>query len=76
MKEVEHMPFSYNPLWKLLIDKNISREKMRSDLGFSFSTMTKMTKGQYVSLEVLHRICAYLNCQPNDILQYIPEHND
>jgi len=67
------MPFTYNPLWKLLIDKNISREKMRSDLGFSFSTMTKMTKGQYVSLEVLHRICVYLDCQPGDLLEYVKD---
>jgi DNA-binding Xre family transcriptional regulator len=70
------MPFTYNPLWKLLIDKNISREKMRSDLGFSFSTITKMTKGQYVSLEVLHRMCVYLDCQPGDLLEYVPDRED
>ncbi|KUO72561.1 MAG: XRE family transcriptional regulator [Desulfosporosinus sp. BRH_c37] len=69
------MAFTYNPLWKLLIDKNISREELRSALGFSFSTMTKMTKGQFVSLEVLHRMCVYLNCQPGDLLQYIPDND-
>lgn len=70
------MAFTYNPLWKLLIDKNISREELRSALGFSFSTMTKMTKGQYISLEVLHRMCAYLNSQPGDLLQYIPDNKN
>lgn len=67
------MSFTYNPLWKLLIDKGISYEELRSTLGFSFSTMTKMKKGEYVSLEVLHRICVYLNAQPGDLIAYVKE---
>lgn len=70
------MSFTFKPLWKLLIDKNISPEELRSALGFSYSTMTKMKKGQYVSLEVLHRICVYLNAQPGDLLEYIPDKDD
>jgi DNA-binding Xre family transcriptional regulator len=70
------MSFSYNPLWKLLIDKGISYEELRSALGFSFSTMTKMKKGEYVSLEVLHRLCAHLECQPGDLLQYVKDNKD
>lgn len=62
--------FTFNPLWKLLIDKGIKREDLRETLKLSPSTMAKMTKGKYVSLEVLHRLCAYLDCQPGDLLQY------
>lgn len=65
--------FTFNPLWKLLIDKGINREGLKENLNLSPSTMAKMSKGKYVSLEVLHRICAYLDCQPGDLLQYIPD---
>lgn len=64
------MSFSFNPLWKLLIDKNMTREDLRIALNLSPSTMAKMSKGEYISLEVLHRICSYFNCQPNSIIEY------
>ena len=64
--------FTFNPLWKLLIDKGLNREDLKEKLNFSPSTMAKMSKGQYVSLEVLHRLCAYLDCQLSDMIQYVP----
>lgn len=67
------MPFSFNPLWKMLIDKGMTKETLRGKLGLSPSTMAKMGKGEYVSLEVLHRLCLYFNCQPGDLLEYMPE---
>ncbi len=66
------MSFSFNPLWKLLIDKNMTRENLRVTLGFSPSTMAKMSKGQNVSMEVLHKICEYFNVQLSDIVEYTP----
>ncbi|WP_028308770.1 helix-turn-helix domain-containing protein [Desulfitibacter alkalitolerans] len=65
--------FSFNPLWKLLIDKNMTKENLRIALKLSPSTMAKMTKGEYVSLEVLHRICEHFNRQPGDIIEYVPD---
>ncbi|ACV63996.1 transcriptional regulator, XRE family [Desulfofarcimen acetoxidans DSM 771] len=67
------MAFSFNPLWKLLIDKGMTREELRSNLGLSPSTMAKMSKGEYVSLEVLHRMCSYFNCQPGDLFEYVQD---
>lgn len=67
------MPFTFNPLWKLLIDKGLNREDLKEALNLSPSTMAKMTKGQYVSLEVLHRMCAHLDCQPGDLIAYVKE---
>ena len=67
------MPFSFNPLWKLLIDKNMTREDLRKALGLSPSTIAKMGKGGNVSLEVIHKICAHLGCQPGDLFIYLPE---
>lgn len=67
------MPFSFNPLWKILIDKNMTRENLRVALRFSPSTMAKMSKGQNVSLDVIEKLCKYLNCQPGDLMEYIPD---
>ena len=66
------VPFSFNPLWKMLIDKGMTKENLRVDLGLSPSTMAKMGKGEYVSLEVVHRLCEYFNCQPGDLIEYVP----
>ena len=66
------MPFSFNPLWKLLIDKNMTKEDLRKALGLSPSTIAKMGKGGNVSLEVIHKICAHFGCQPGDLFEYLP----
>ncbi len=66
------MAFSFKPLWKLLIDRNMSAEDLRKALGFSFSTMSKMKKGEYVSLEVIDRICTYLESPITHIIEHIP----
>jgi len=70
------MPFSYNKLWKLLIDKKMTKVELTKAIGISSSTMAKMGKDENVSLEVIDKICAYLNCDINDILEYIPPLKD
>lgn len=67
------MAFSFNPLWKLLIDKKMTREDLRTALGFSPATMAKMSKGEYVSLEVIHKICDYYKIQPSAIFEYVSD---
>ena len=64
------MPFSYKPLWKLLIDKDMSKKDLMQATGISKSTMDKMFKGKNVSLDVLERICKYYDCQVSDIISY------
>ena len=54
------MPFSYNKLWKLLIDKNMTKSELTKAIGISSSTMAKMGKNENVSLEVIDKICALL----------------
>lgn len=66
------MPFSYNPLWKLLIDKNMSRRELARQLNLSTSTLTHMGRGDYISLKVLDKICTALHCTPNDIMEHVP----
>ena len=65
------MPFTYNKLWKLLIDKNMTKSELTKAIGISSSTMAKMGKNENVSLEVIDKICALLECDINDILEYV-----
>ena len=49
--------FSYNNLWKLLIDKKMNKKDLRELANITSSTMAKMGKGEPVSLEIIARIC-------------------
>ena len=62
------MTVNYDKLWKLLIDKKISKTVPKS--GISTNAMAKMGKNQFVRLEVLIRICDILHCQIDDIIDY------
>lgn len=67
------MSFSYKPLWKLLIDKDMSKKKLMELTGISKSTLDKMYRGENVSLEILNRICHQLNCDVSDVISYKEE---
>lgn len=66
---------SYKPLQKLLIDRDIKKQELLRMTGISSATMAKLNTNEYVSLEVIDKICSALNCQPGDLLEHIPEHN-
>jgi putative transcriptional regulator len=65
------MSVSYDPLWKLLIDKKMSASDLRKAAGIAPNTMTRMRKEQEVSIAVLGRICDVLDCDYGDILHHI-----
>ena len=67
------MAISYNRLWKQLIDKKISAAELRKKADIAPNTMTRMRKDQEVTLMVLERICEILDCDFDDIMEYIPE---
>ena len=64
------MAISYNGLWKLLIDKDMKKGELCKITGLSSSTMAKMTNGEPVNLSVLERICAELDCDFSDLVNY------
>ena len=55
------MKISYKKLWVMLIQRDITKVQLRTDVGISASTMSKLNKGEDVALSVLLRICDYLN---------------
>lgn len=65
------MVVSYKKLWKLLIDKDLKKKDLQSKAGVSWATITKMSKGETVSTEVLMKICKYLQCDVGDIMEFI-----
>lgn len=64
---------SYNRLWKLLVDKKMSKADLRKAANIAPNTMTKLRRDQEVSLSVLGRICAVLNVNFGDIVDYIDD---
>ena len=64
---------SYKPLFVTLIKKDITKTQLREQVGFSTATLAKMSKNQYVSLEVIDRICQKLRCNINDIIEFVDE---
>ena len=67
------MAISYNKLWKLLIDKNISTSELRKGAGIASNTMTRMRKNQEVSLAVLERRCHYIQCDFGKLIGYVED---
>ena len=65
------MAVSYNKLWKLLIDKKMKRIDLMEAAGIGTSTLSKLGKDQYVSMEVLVKICKVLNCNIGDIVDVV-----
>lgn len=63
------MRVSYKKLWKLIIDKDMTKAQLRETAGVAPSTFSKMNKNEYVSLEVIVRLCMVLNCDIGDIVE-------
>ncbi len=65
------MTLSYNKLWKLLIDKGMTKTEMRLKADISTTTLAKLGKNETVSMEVLLKICKVLGCNIGDIMDVI-----
>lgn len=63
---------SYNKLWKLLVDKKMSKADLHRAAEISPNTMTKLRRDEEVSISVLKRLCEYLECNIVDICDFIP----
>lgn len=66
---MEHVKVNYKPLWKLLIDKEVSKAELRKRTQIASSTMSKMANNEHVSLDVLARIAIALECGLDDVVE-------
>ena len=69
------MAISYNKLWKLLVDKKMSKADLRKAAGIAPNTMTRLRRDEEVTLSVLSKICSTLNVDIGDIMECMPEAN-
>lgn len=67
------MAISYNKLWKLLIDRKMSKADLRRAAGLAPNTLTKLNRDEEVTLETLGKICGALGVNVSDIVDIIPE---
>ena len=67
------MAVSYNKLWKLLVDKKMSKADLRKTSGVSPNTMTKLRRDEPVMLIVLDKICETLGCNYGDVMDYVSD---
>ena len=70
------MAVSYNKLWKLLVDKKMSKADLRKVADIAPNTMTKLRRDEPVTLAILGKICNVLECDYGDIMTYVPDAED
>ena len=70
------MAVSYNRLWKLLVDKKMSKAELRKAANIAPNTMTKLRRDEEVSMNVMSRICGVLNANIGDVMEFIPEYEE
>lgn len=60
---------SYKPLFRLLLERDMTKTQLREAVGFSSATLAKMSKCEYISLETVGNICKYLGCKIEDVVE-------
>ena len=69
------MAISYNKLWKLLVDRKMSKADLRKAAGIAPNTMTRLRRDEEVTLTVLNKICTTLNVDIGDVMEFVTEDN-
>ena len=67
------MRISYNKLWKLLIDKNMTKMELKDAAGISAASIAKLGKGANITTDVLLNICEALDCTLEDIMETVKD---
>ena len=67
------MVISYNKLWKLLIDKKMSKADLRKAAGLAPNTMTRLRRDQEVTISVIYKICTAVGADIGDVMEFLPE---
>lgn len=69
------MAANYNKLWKLLIDKGMTKTDLRMKTGMSTSTLAKMSNNENVAMDIILRICEILECNVGDVMDATKKEN-
>lgn len=66
------MDVCYNKLFKMLIDEGLKKGEFRKKVGISEGTLSKLSRNENVSMDVIVKICRKMNCTVDDILDIVP----
>jgi len=67
------MSFSYRPLFIQLASRGMKKTDLLKEAGLSSATLAKLGKGEYLSGESIEKLCKYFECQPGDLVEYVPD---
>lgn len=67
------MAITYNKLWKLLIDKSMTKTDLKNTTGMNSATLANMGKNKFISLRMVDKICKELDCQIEDVVEFVRE---
>lgn len=70
------MKANYNKFFKLLIDKQMKKGELCEKAGINSNIIMKMAKGQNLTVDILVKICATLDCSMDDIMELLPESDE
>lgn len=69
----EQLTVSYKRLWKLLIDRDMKKKDLQAAAGISPSSISKLSKNENVSMDVLIKVCSALGANFEDIMELVPK---
>lgn len=72
----DSMPISYAKLFELMKEKGLTTYQIRKEKIVSENALTSMRAGKSVTMDTISRLCKALNCQPGDILEYVPDEDE
>lgn len=64
---------SYKPLWRTLVDRDMTKTQLRELVGCSTSTLARLSKNEFVGLDLICKICNILKCRIEDVMEVLPE---
>jgi DNA-binding Xre family transcriptional regulator len=70
------MGISYKPLFRLLVDRNMTKTNLRTELGLSSATLAKLSKGGALSGSVIEKLCQYFHCQVQEVVEIILDEDE
>lgn len=70
------MAVSYKKLFHMMIEKEMTNAELQQKAGFSANIITRLKRNGYVSLESIENICCVMECNVDDILEFVPDETD
>ena len=62
---------SYEPLWKTMKDRGVTKYTLIYKMGFSAYTITNLKRNKSITMNTLEKLCKVLQCTPNDIIEFM-----